>query len=373
SRRLPSPRDATSVPARRPGRRRWSTTHAAGSPQRRGGSVGPWSASRAPDPSGGRHRRTACGPRKRGRRWRHRLAGTDRESWSWHTAGCRGGRGRHWLLARRQRDAIEAELLEEPGQGDAGDTHAKGGVDEVDQVSAASVGVGEKKLSDGPGITRQQLAVRPSVHAMMGLADGLLGGESLLTRSRGTAKSQEAGDGSDRKTTVTVQEEVTEQSRRVIVGALGLAEAEDRLQERVLLGSEASLRDLSPGKPAGKGLGEIRHRRLSGRWPENSLRRSGRKLTEMARNPVRCWWARRKVNIRHLSASDVDLANDQDWVCPICGEELINGEALQRHHIIARADGGSDARGNRVLVHLYCHQQETTAWRKRRRMSRKES
>jgi RNA-directed DNA polymerase len=85
------------------------------------------------------------------------------------------------------------------------------------------------------------------------------------------------------------------------------------------------------------------------------------------------WWARRKVNIRHLSASDVNLANDQDWVCPICGEELINGEALQRHHIIARADGGSDARGNRVLVHLYCHQQETAAWKKRRRMSRKES
>jgi RNA-directed DNA polymerase len=85
------------------------------------------------------------------------------------------------------------------------------------------------------------------------------------------------------------------------------------------------------------------------------------------------WWARRKVNIRHLSASDVDLANDQDWACPVCGEALTNGEPLQRHHCIARADGGSDARGNRVLVHLYCHQQETAAWRKRRRMSRKDS
>jgi RNA-directed DNA polymerase len=85
------------------------------------------------------------------------------------------------------------------------------------------------------------------------------------------------------------------------------------------------------------------------------------------------WWARRKVNVRHLSASDVDLANDQDWACPIGGEELINGEALERHPIIARAEGGSDARGKRVLVRLYCHQQETAAWRKRRRMSRKES
>jgi RNA-directed DNA polymerase len=85
------------------------------------------------------------------------------------------------------------------------------------------------------------------------------------------------------------------------------------------------------------------------------------------------WWARRKVNVRHLSANDVDLANDQDWACPLCGEALINGELLERHHIIARADGGSAVRGNRVLVHLYCHQQATAAWRKGRRMSGKES
>jgi len=85
------------------------------------------------------------------------------------------------------------------------------------------------------------------------------------------------------------------------------------------------------------------------------------------------WWARRKVNIRHLTASDVDMANDQDWACPVCGEELMNGEPLERHHLTAKSDGGSDARSNRVLVHQYCHQQETAAWRKCRCMSRKES
>jgi RNA-directed DNA polymerase len=31
------------------------------------------------------------------------------------------------------------------------------------------------------------------------------------------------------------------------------------------------------------------------------------------------WWERRKVNIRHLTAGDVELANDQDWVCRLCG------------------------------------------------------
>jgi len=85
------------------------------------------------------------------------------------------------------------------------------------------------------------------------------------------------------------------------------------------------------------------------------------------------WWKRRKVNVRHLAASDVDLANDQDWICPICGQELINGEPLERHHRTAKSEGGSNAPANRVLVHLYCHQQETAAWRKRRRMSKEGS
>jgi RNA-directed DNA polymerase len=71
------------------------------------------------------------------------------------------------------------------------------------------------------------------------------------------------------------------------------------------------------------------------------------------------WWERQKVNAKHLSAGDIDMANDQGWVCRICGEELINGEELHRHHTVARAKGGSDARSNRELVHLYCHQQET--------------
>jgi RNA-directed DNA polymerase len=69
------------------------------------------------------------------------------------------------------------------------------------------------------------------------------------------------------------------------------------------------------------------------------------------------WWARRKVNIRHLTLSDVKLAEAQDWVCRLCGMPLINGEELHRHHIQPKGQGGSDAPSNRELVHLYCHQQ----------------
>jgi len=69
------------------------------------------------------------------------------------------------------------------------------------------------------------------------------------------------------------------------------------------------------------------------------------------------WWKRQRVNAHHLSIGDVKLASDQDWRCPICGEDLINGEELHRHHWVPRSEGGSDSYSNRVLVHLYCHQQ----------------
>jgi RNA-directed DNA polymerase len=78
------------------------------------------------------------------------------------------------------------------------------------------------------------------------------------------------------------------------------------------------------------------------------------------------WWARRKVNSLHLTVEEVELAIRQDWICPICRMELVNGESLERHHRIPRCEGGSDARNNRVLVHLLCHQQATAAWRKGR-------
>jgi len=71
------------------------------------------------------------------------------------------------------------------------------------------------------------------------------------------------------------------------------------------------------------------------------------------------WWERQRVNAKHLSGEDIDMANDQGWVCRLCGMNLINGEELHRHHKVPRARNGSNARSNRELVHLYCHQQET--------------
>jgi RNA-directed DNA polymerase len=69
------------------------------------------------------------------------------------------------------------------------------------------------------------------------------------------------------------------------------------------------------------------------------------------------WWSRQKVNTRHLSESDLNLAIAQDWYCPLCGMDLINGEELHRHHKEPKKAGGADGSSNRALVHLYCHQQ----------------
>jgi len=63
------------------------------------------------------------------------------------------------------------------------------------------------------------------------------------------------------------------------------------------------------------------------------------------------WWARRKVNIRHLTSGDVDLAERQDRDCPVCGGHLINGESLERRSRGGRAAGPARAHGDVVRRH----------------------
>jgi RNA-directed DNA polymerase len=72
------------------------------------------------------------------------------------------------------------------------------------------------------------------------------------------------------------------------------------------------------------------------------------------------WWARGAVHAAHLSPGDRKLGLAQQWRCRVCGLHLINGEELQRHHKNPKGWGGSDASSNRELLHLYCHQQETS-------------
>lgn len=78
------------------------------------------------------------------------------------------------------------------------------------------------------------------------------------------------------------------------------------------------------------------------------------------------WLMRRKVNIRNLAPSDVKIAENQDWACPVCRMHLMNGEELQRHHKSPKGEGGDNAYANLELVHLYCHQQRHAVLRKKK-------
>src|SRR3954469_19721159 len=78
------------------------------------------------------------------------------------------------------------------------------------------------------------------------------------------------------------------------------------------------------------------------------------------------WILRRKVNARNLNASDVRIAENQDWACPVCGKHLMNGEELQRHHKKPTGEGGQSAYSNLELVHYYCHQRRHADLRKQK-------
>jgi len=72
------------------------------------------------------------------------------------------------------------------------------------------------------------------------------------------------------------------------------------------------------------------------------------------------YWARRnrKLDDAHtafLPSEQRTLARIQRHVCPLCGERILNGEEIHVHHVRGRA--GGDGWGNKIVVHLYCHQQ----------------
>jgi RNA-directed DNA polymerase len=68
------------------------------------------------------------------------------------------------------------------------------------------------------------------------------------------------------------------------------------------------------------------------------------------------WAARNRVKARDLTPSQHRIAQQQDHVCPVCGDTLFNDEEIQTHHKTPRAQGGADAYANLELVHYYCHQ-----------------
>jgi len=61
------------------------------------------------------------------------------------------------------------------------------------------------------------------------------------------------------------------------------------------------------------------------------------------------YWARGSKNYQ--------IAENQTWKCPICGEALFNGEEIETHHIVPVAQGGLDDISNLQHLHTPCHKQ----------------
>ena len=69
------------------------------------------------------------------------------------------------------------------------------------------------------------------------------------------------------------------------------------------------------------------------------------------------WEKRSKVKAKDLRSSDQKVAKNQDYKCPICGEDLFNGEKLEKNHVIPKSEGGTDSYANLQWVHYLCHKQ----------------
>lgn len=51
------------------------------------------------------------------------------------------------------------------------------------------------------------------------------------------------------------------------------------------------------------------------------------------------------------------VAKNQGFKCPICGEYLFNGEEIETHHIVPVAKGGLNDKENLMHLHVMCHKQ----------------
>ena len=62
------------------------------------------------------------------------------------------------------------------------------------------------------------------------------------------------------------------------------------------------------------------------------------------------YWVRNSRNYQ--------IAQNQNWKCPLCGEPLFNGETIDTHHIVPVAQGGLNSIENLQHLHTPCHRQE---------------
>jgi hypothetical protein len=132
---------------------------------------------------------------------------------------------------------VKAIFFQEAVQGHARDAHRPSAFDEVKKVVTSGLGMLKEKLSDRTGKARQQFAMRTPSETMVSGLNDFFGGKALLGGGRRAAHAKQTADLSDFQSRVAVEQEVAEQTRRVIVGATTLAKSASRVQKSALIGS----------------------------------------------------------------------------------------------------------------------------------------
>ena len=107
----------------------------------------------------------------------------------------------------------------------------------------------DQELSDRAGITRQQVAVRPSSHAMMGNLNHLFGRDVLLLRRRRPADAENSGNLRDLQPRFAVQKKMAQHSPGVVIPAAVLNEEKTGFQHGDPIGRELLSVDLRLAKP----------------------------------------------------------------------------------------------------------------------------
>lgn len=57
----------------------------------------------------------------------------------------------------------------------------------------------------------------------------------------------------------------------------------------------------------------------------------------------------------------IKLLEKQEGICPVCDDNLMDGEPIEIHHILPKKYGGSDELTNLKLLHKICHQSVTNS------------
>ncbi len=74
------------------------------------------------------------------------------------------------------------------------------------------------------------------------------------------------------------------------------------------------------------------------------------------------YWATRtrkhdRAQAAFLPSEKGTLLRMRGHVCPLCGERILNGEEIHVHHLKGRKGPDSERLENKIVMHLYCHQQ----------------